>query len=212
MPAGVRSFSGRETRPVQWLIGLGNPGRAYEGTRHNMGFLVVEEIASRQEAAWRRSWRFPVRTCKIRLDSGQEAGLVESRSFMNRSGDAVAPFLRKKGVDAQDAVLIYDDVDLPLGRVRIRTGGGAGGHRGVRSVLDRMGTPEVARIRVGVGRARGDREMVEHVLSRFGPDERAAADTAVARAADAAWCLLNEGVETAMNRYNRTRQEQREAT
>ncbi len=196
---------------MQWLIGLGNPGRAYEGTRHNMGFQVVEALAARGSSTWRRSWRYPVSTCRIRLANGQEAGLVEPRSFMNRSGDAVAPFLRKQGAGARETVLVYDDVDLPLGRVRIRSGGGAGGHRGVGSVLERMGTREVARIRVGVGRARGDRAMVDHVLSRFGPEERAAADAAVATAADAAWCLLNEGVEMAMNRFNRSVQEQREA-
>ncbi len=195
---------------ITWLVGLGNPGHEYAGTRHNVGFRVVEELARRRGAAWRKSWRCPVRLCRVLMEDGREAVLVKPLLFMNRSGDAVAPLLRKRGVAAESTGLIYDDVDLPLGRIRIRAGGSAGGHRGVQSMIERIGTAGLVRIRVGVGRDTGREAMVGHVLGRFRPEEKQEAEDVVARAADAAWCMLNEGVETAMNRFNPVKRKQRE--
>ncbi len=195
---------------VTMLVGLGNPGRAYARTRHNVGFAVVDRLAAERGGAWRRRWGAAARVCELPCAEGRELLLVKPVTFMNRSGDAVGPLARKRGIDPGAVVLVYDDFDLPLGRIRVRAGGSAGGHRGVQSVLDRLGTRDVPRIRVGIGRGARGREAVDHVLSRFEPAERAAAEAAVQTAAEAALCMAEEGVETAMNRFNRAAREQQE--
>jgi PTH1 family peptidyl-tRNA hydrolase len=185
------------------VVGLGNPGREYARTRHNVGFRVVEALASRWGGSFRRGLRIAARTCEVSAGAGGEVLLVQPLTYMNASGDAVAPLLRKRGLGAGDVLVIVDDADLEPGRLRLRPGGGSGGHNGLRSLIERLGTEGFARVRVGVGR-RGGGDLREHVLSRFAKAEEAVADEAVARAADAAACWVEEGIEAAMNRYNRT--------
>lgn len=185
-----------------WLVvGLGNLGNQYVGTRHNVGFDVVDEIARRGNESFRRSWRFPATLAEV-SESGEKALLCKPRTFMNRSGLAVGPLLRKKGFALADLIVIVDDTELPCGRIRIRRRGGSGGHNGLKSIIAALGTEEFARIRVGVGGKPGARAMVDHVLSRFSPDEKKEIAAAVERAAEAVWDIGKDGFEQAMNRYN----------
>ncbi len=192
---------------MKLVVGLGNPGREYEQTRHNVGFLAVEEMARRAGASWRRSLRFPVRTATIRLPDGPEMILAEPLTYMNASGDAVGPLARKRGIAPDDLLVVYDDADLPAGALRIRPFGGPGGHNGMRSIIAALGSDRFARIRIGIGRG-GGTELVEHVLASFTPDEWTTMNETIRRGADAALCWAVEGIEPAMNRFNRRSEQQ----
>ncbi len=187
---------------MKTVVGLGNPGSKYEGTRHNVGFRVVEELARRMGADLRRSWRMPLRMVEGELPGAGPVRLVEPQTFMNASGEAVAALVRRKGLTAGDLVLVFDDVDLPVGRLRLRPGGGAGGHNGVRSVMEHLGGGTFGRVRLGVGRGAAEKDLVEHVLSGFTPAERPVVEEMVSRAADAVQAILRDGMERTMNRYN----------
>jgi PTH1 family peptidyl-tRNA hydrolase len=182
------------------IVGLGNPGRAYEKTRHNVGFDVVDLLASRAGAAYRKRLLAPVQTADARMGS-QPVMLVKPLSFMNASGPPVAGLARKKGVAPQDLVVVVDDVDLPLGKLRIRPKGSAGGHNGLKSLIAHVGSDEFVRVRVGVGPP-GEGDMVRHVLSKFSPDERDVMNEAIGRAADAVEMIVAAGVDRAMNEFN----------
>jgi PTH1 family peptidyl-tRNA hydrolase len=188
---------------VKLVVGLGNPGRDYARTRHNVGFLVVEEIARRGRAGWRRSLRFPARTATVAAGGGPATLLAQPLTFMNRSGDAVGPLMRKRGIAPDGLVVVYDDADLPVGTLRVRPFGGPGGHNGMRSVIAAIGTDRFARIRIGIGRGGGAAELVEHVLAAFSADEWKIVDETIRQGADAALCWAVEGIEPAMNRFNR---------
>lgn len=180
------------------VVGLGNPGRRYRGTRHNVGHEVIERLA--------RRWGIRLHEEEEALvGSGPVAGHVvllgQPLTYMNESGRAVASLVRRYGLRPQEVLVIYDDVDLPLGTIRIRPRGSAGGHRGMSSVLSALGTQDVPRLRIGIGRPQGD--AAAYVLSRFSPEERPIVDEAIERAADAVEVILQEGVEAAMNRFNR---------
>ena len=192
---------------MKLVVGLGNPGREYERTRHNVGFLAVEEMARRSGAAWRRSLRFPARMATIRPADGPETLLMEPLTYMNASGDAVGPLLRKRGLTPDDLLVIFDDADLPAGALRVRPFGGPGGHNGMRSIIAAIGSDRFARIRIGIGRG-GGAELVEHVLASFTPDEWKTMDDTIRRGADAALCWAVEGIEPAMNRFNRRSEQQ----
>jgi len=183
------------------VVGLGNPGRKYERTRHNAGFMAVDELA--------RSLRFSLTQEKYqaligrgRID-GNEALLVKPQTFMNESGRSVGAVLRYTSASAGDLIIVHDELDLPLGAVRVKDGGGHGGHNGLRSLIDHLGSPAFLRVRVGVGRPPEGRDPADFVLSPFLPGEREAAATAVARAAEAARMIVADGVTAAMNRYNK---------
>ena len=186
---------------MKLVAGLGNPGKRYEQTRHNVGFDVVEELARRGDAEFKKGWLSSAHTAKMRVGEAGEWLLVKPQTFMNRSGAAVAALIRKKGWSPAELVVVLDDADLGVGRLRIRKKGSAGGHNGLKSVIQELGTDEFVRVRVGIGRQAGA-EMVDHVLSRFEGDERSAMREAVNRAADAIQCMEREGVDVAMNRYN----------
>lgn len=186
------------------ICGLGNPGERYRSTRHNVGFRVVDLLADR----WGLTAKGRVRDGAAQLDVAlpEPIGrvlLVKPMRYMNLSGGPLKAAVRQTDAEVEsDLLVIADDVDLPLGRLRLRREGSAGGHNGLRSIIASFGTNEFARLRVGIGRADGSREMVDHVLATFRPDERELADEMVQLAADAAERWLAEGIEVAMNEYN----------
>ncbi len=188
---------------MKLIVGLGNPGPRYAGNRHNVGFRCVDYLS--------RKHGIPVNKRRLRLKSlnaiygagdiaGTPAILAKPRTYMNLSGTAVAQLVRRFGLTPGDLIVVYDDMDLPTGKLRIRPGGGAGGHNGVASVIACLGSEDFTRIRIGIGRPEGDE--VAYVLGDFGEAERQAIDGALARAADAIACILNEGLEAAMSRFN----------
>ncbi len=185
------------------VVGLGNPGKEYERTRHNVGFMVVERLAERAGAAFRRSHRAEALCAAVDLEGAGRVILVEPMTYMNASGDAVAALMRWHRSGLADLVVVYDDVDLPTGQLRLRPKGGAGGHKGVRSLIERLGADGFARIRIGVGRGPGQRDTADHVLSAFSREERPAIEAAVDRAAEAVTAMVRDGVERAMNEFNR---------
>lgn len=186
---------------MKLVVGLGNPGRTYDHTRHNVGFAVVDELARRNGGSFRRSWRFPAELAEVTL-GGQAALLAKPRTFMNRSGEAAGPLARKKGVAAEDVVAVVDDVELPAGKLRIRRGGSAGGHNGLKSLIEHLGTDEFPRVRVGVGPVPAGQDRVEFVLGRFAPAERDVVAAAIERAAEAVEKAMRDGWERAMNEFN----------
>ncbi|MFQ3586323.1 MAG: aminoacyl-tRNA hydrolase [Fimbriimonadaceae bacterium] len=193
-------FFKRPKPPVQpeWIVvGLGNPGPEYAGTRHNVGFEVVERLAARH---------------RIKLDQAQHqarlglgtidsvgVALVKPLTYMNRSGRAVAPLARKFDLKPDRILVIADDLDLPTGKVRIRPKGSAGGHNGHKSLIESLGTTEYPRIKIGIGRPKD--ETVDHVLSKFHPEERATVKEAIELAADVVESVLADGLEKAISRF-----------
>lgn len=193
---------------MKLVVGLGNPGPRYEATRHNVGFLVVERFAERCGIALdaeRFEGRFGRGWLPGAGEAAVEVGVLEPLTWMNHSGTAVAAAARELGVAnlASDLFVVFDDVDLPFGRLRLRPGGGAGGHRGVSDVIDALDTQEFPRLRFGVGRSEAFAETADWVLAPFGPEEAAALSGRLAAAADALATALREGVTSAMNRFNR---------
>jgi len=186
---------------VNIIAGLGNPGPEYDDTPHNIGFSVVGLLADRLQADWRRSARFQARLARTR-QGGTEWLLVQPLTFMNLSGTSVAPVLRYHGCSPADLVVVLDDADLPLGRLRLRAEGGSGGHRGLASIIEALGTEAFPRVRLGVGRDEAADGLVGHVLGKFDGARRAAARKLVEAAADAVQCLAEKGMAEAMNRFN----------
>ena len=188
--------------PVSWLIvGLGNPGEKYEDTRHNVGFLVADELGERGG--------FPIQRLKFKaltntaVLGGQGALLMKPVTYMNLSGEAVGEAARFYKLDPAHVLIISDDVDLPLGKLRIRTGGSAGGHNGLKSIIQHLGTDQFPRLKVGVGgKPHPDYDMADWVLGKLQGEDKKVLDEAVKRAADAVECFLREGPQRAMNRFN----------
>jgi peptidyl-tRNA hydrolase, PTH1 family len=181
------------------VVGLGNPGREYAGHRHNVGFMVVDELAKRTGASFRS--KFSGDLAETRVD-GVRVALLKPQTFMNESGRAVAAAARFFKVDPDALLVIHDEGDFDLGRLQVREGGGLAGHNGLRSIARALGTQDFLRVRVGVGRPeRGDRRpLADYVLSNFEPHDDAV--SVVARAADAVETVAREGVEPAQQRYN----------
>lgn len=183
------------------VIGLGNPGKEYADTRHNVGFAVVDELARRAGVTMKKSLRLNAVTGET-TEAGVNVMLVKPQTFMNQSGVTVANLARREGVKPEDLLVVFDDVDLEPGVLRIRKKGSAGGHNGLQSIIDHVGTNEFVRLRVGVGKPKGKGEMIGHVLSRFGRDEAETIRQVVERTVDAIVCIMNEGVDQAMNKFN----------
>ncbi len=185
---------------MRLIVGLGNPGTEYAATRHNIGFRCVNLLVRRHGI------RFSIRRSKASIAIGEVEGrqvaLAKPRTYMNNSGEGVCYLLERFSAAPADLVAIYDDMDLPLGSIRVRAGGGAGGHRGMASIIQATGTQAIPRIRVGIGRPPKGMDPVDYVLSPFLPEEEALAKQATARAAEAAVLLLREGIEAAMERFN----------
>jgi PTH1 family peptidyl-tRNA hydrolase len=186
---------------VKLIVGLGNPGRSYHGTRHNVGFAVADELARRQEVAFEHG---RANALAARVGTGAATLLfVKPLTMMNLSGEAVGGLAHFYKIDPSDIIAVADDVNLPLGRLRLRGSGSAGGHNGFRSIIACLGSDMFPRLRVGVGRGDPRRDLADHVLARFDPDEAEEVERAIARAADAVETFLAEGIEAAMNRFNR---------
>jgi PTH1 family peptidyl-tRNA hydrolase len=182
------------------VVGLGNPGAKYQGTRHNVGFDVVDYLAA-GKGVGRPQTRFQSEVAEW-LEAGEKVLLVKPQTFMNLSGRAVRQLLDFYQLPPAELLVVCDDVNLPLGRLRVRARGTHGGHNGLRDIQAHLGTTEYARLRIGVGAADEGADLADHVLSRFRPTERAAVEDAVARAAQAVVCWVAHGVEATMNRFN----------
>ena len=183
------------------IVGLGNPGETYRDTRHNIGFMVLDEIARRMGAAFREEKRWCGLVAKF-----TGGYLLKPLTFMNDSGRSVQSVGHFYKASPAQTLVVYDDVDLPLGRLRFRTSGSAAGHNGIRSLISSLGSDEFPRLKVGIspadGRPAGDR-MVGHVLGKFSAEEKPALQTVIQRAADAVLSAVDRGLETAMNVFNR---------
>jgi peptidyl-tRNA hydrolase, PTH1 family len=185
---------------MKLIVGLGNPGSEYRETRHNIGFLVIDELARRWDTAASRE-QFEALIVKTMFD-GAPVMLAKPLTFMNLSGHAVSALAGYYKVEPADVLALTDDVALPLGRVRARREGGAGGHNGLKSLIEQLGTHAFPRLRIGVGRGDDRRDLADHVLGRFEADERETVSAAVLRAADATEVFLRDGIERVMNAFN----------
>lgn len=199
------------------IVGLGNPGAKYQHTRHNMGFMIADATAERtrlrlstdRAAPSKRSmWRaWLKRQALAEAGRGTYQGhaftLIKPLTLMNRSGEAVAHYVQALDLEAQDLLVIFDDISLPVGTVRLRKQGGAGGHNGVQSIIDHLGTAAFPRLRFGIGNDFERGQQVDYVLSPFAPDEQERVAAAITQATDAVLTVIREGLDMAMNRYNR---------
>ena len=187
---------------ASWLIvGLGNPGEKYENTRHNVGFQVVDTLAERQNAPIQKL-KFKALTNQFTI-SGEKVLVMKPVTYMNLSGEAVRPAADFYKIPPDHVLVISDDTALAVGRLRIRKGGSAGGHNGLKSIIQHLGTDQFPRLRVGVGeKPHPDYDMADWVLGKFQGEDRKAIDAAVKRAADAVECLIGEGPDRAMNKFN----------
>jgi PTH1 family peptidyl-tRNA hydrolase len=186
---------------VKIVVGLGNPGKRYDATPHNVGFATVDALAGRFRSGMRRSFRFQSRLGRG-VVAGEEVMLVKPETYMNNSGLAAARILRYYHVGLEDLVIVLDDADLELGRLRVKARGSSGGHRGLASVIEHVHGDAFVRVRIGIGRRETADNLVEHVLSPFSAKDRSAANAAVERAADAVICVMEQGSEAAMNLFN----------
>jgi peptidyl-tRNA hydrolase, PTH1 family len=185
---------------VRLIVGLGNPGAKYAGTRHNVGYQFVDSLAESQGlTSTRRQFHAQVIDGKV---AGHRVLLAKPLTFMNLSGNAVGSLVRFYKLDPADLIVIYDDLDLPLGRARLRPQGGSGGHKGMKSIIERLGTQEFARLRIGIGRPRSG-EPVSYVLKNFSEDEKIDLDRTFTRARESLIVWMNDGIDLAMNDLNR---------
>ena len=186
--------------PRYLIVGLGNPGDAYRDTRHNLGFEVVDLLGQRHGVA------LTSRKFKARYGSGEVEGckvlMSKPQTYMNRSGQSVGVMAGWHRIPPKNVIVIHDDLDLALGRVKLKTGGGHGGHNGLRDIAAALGDSGFQRVRMGIDRPASDRDSTDHVLSRFRPDERPSVGPMVDRAADAVQSILAQGIEASMNEYN----------
>lgn len=188
--------------PRYLIVGLGNPGAEYQNTRHNVGFRAVDLLAERHRIDTRKTQK------RAFVGHGRigdmPVALAKPITFMNLSGESIAALLRAFDLQPADVIVVTDDVDLSTGRLRVRPSGSAGGHNGLKSVIEHLRTEDFPRIRIGVGRPKGERAMIDHVLSKFERTELEPIAQAIESAADAVETILSEGVEAAMNRFNRS--------
>ena len=187
---------------MKLIVGLGNPGIKYAHTRHNVGFEVIEVLAKRYKVRLRGLGRKAV-TGEFELNS-ENIVLVKPMTYMNLSGDAIFDLFRKHNPFISDVIVVYDDMDLPLGKIRIRPWGSAGGHNGMKSIIHRLGSNEFPRIRIGIGRSD---EAIDHVLSHFNRHERKTVENAIQTAADAVEKIITDGLDLTMNIYNKNEEQ-----
>ena len=182
--------------PLRIIVGLGNPGRDYAETRHNVGFMVLDRLARRFGAEWK-----PDKARKGELAAGPGVLLIKPQTFMNCSGECVGPIMRYYKFEPEQVLVIYDDISFPVGTMKLRSSGSAGGHNGMKSLIAHLGGEKFPRIRVGIG-APGQKEMVGHVLGKFAPDERPLREECLAKAEEATAMMMREGFQAAANKFN----------
>jgi len=193
---------------MKLIVGLGNPGREYANNRHNVGFICLNHFARSQGV------RFDKKQGKARIGTGEVAGskvvLARPQTYVNLSGQSVSRLVKKFNINLDDLLIIHDDLDLPLGKIRIRQGGSSGGHKGIDSIIADLDSQDFIHIRIGIGRpttVEGDTqareaEIIAYVLSNFTPEEKQAITKVIPRVSEAIYCLLTEGLVAAMNKYN----------
>ena len=184
---------------MKLIVGLGNPGRRYQGTRHNIGARVIDTLARRHHVALREEGWADVGA--LTLD-GARVLLARPQTYVNVSGTAVADLRRRHRLPRENLLVAFDDLDLPVGQIRLRAKGGHGGHNGMRSIIEALGSEEFARLRVGIARPPEGVDPADYVLSRFSKEEQAQLDEAVKRAADAVEAFVRRGIEAAMSAFN----------
>jgi peptidyl-tRNA hydrolase, PTH1 family len=187
--------------PWHLIAGLGNPGEEYAKTRHNAGYSLAGKLAARWNADWKNERKFNARFARAKRN-GIRVLLCQPRTFMNASGEAVKAVMSFYRLPPEHLLVAVDDADLPLGEIRLRAGGSSGGHHGLESVEQHLGTRAFARLRLGIGRKDGAREITDYVLDRFDAAEAVLMEKVLCRAADQAECWLDDGIEMAMNRFN----------
>jgi len=191
---------------MKLIVGLGNPGKFYAHNRHNVGFWCLNHFARLH------SIRFDHRQCRARVGiremGGEKLLLAKPRIFVNLSGNAVSCLVHKRDIHLSDLLIIYDDLDLPLGKIRLRQSGGSGGHKGMNSIISALGSEDFPRIRVGIGRPQVEEQsisedaIVNYVLSDFSPQEEKVIKPAIAMVSEAIDCFLSQGIEAAMSKFN----------
>ena len=191
---------------MKLIVGLGNPGRAYANNRHNLGFMCLNHFARTQGI------RFDKKQGQARIGSGEVAGskviLAKPQTYMNRSGQSVSRLVNKFNINPDDLIIIHDDLDLPLGTIRIRRSGGSGGHKGIDSIISYLESQDFSRLRIGIGRPTtplaeiSENDIIAFVLSDFTPEEKQVITQVIPRASEAILCLLTEGLAAAMNKFN----------
>lgn len=197
---------------MKLIVGLGNPGRGYTDNRHNLGFMCLNHFARLQGI------RFDKKQGKARTGSGEVAGskvvLARPQTYMNHSGQAVSTLVRKFKISLDNLLVIHDDLDLPLGKIRIRRGGGSGGHKGIKSITAELDNQDFIRLRIGIGRPplpdvtteATESDIITHVLSDFTTEEKKVISKAIPMVSEAILCFLTEGLTTTMNRFNQGKQ------
>lgn len=183
---------------IRLVAGLGNPGAEYEQTRHNIGFMVVDQLATSARSTWERSTKWGALSAKV-----VDVFLAKPMSFMNRSGHPLFALAQFYKIAPQEMLIVLDDLALPLGRLRIRPDGGTGGHNGLESIIVQFGTEEIPRIRIGIG-APPAQGSVDYVLGRFFEEEKLLVRSTIERAAEAVKCAIDNGLVSAMNTFNKT--------
>ena len=185
---------------MKLIVGLGNPGKDYANSRHNLGFRCVNRLAKQNDIS------IDKRQCRARTGVGTIAGsdliLAKPQTYMNRSGESVSLLVRRFNVAPEDLLIIYDDLDLPLGKIRLRPEGSSGGHKGMESIIACLGHESFSRLRVGISRPQGEHDTIDHVLGKFSPSEKDLVEETIRIAAEAACCYLTDGITAAMNKYN----------
>lgn len=189
---------------MKCVVGLGNPGRKYAATRHNVGYMVLDKLAQSLKGAGFEEYGFSD-ICKVRLDSPEESCdvlLVRPVTYMNESGKAVLEVMDDFQLSSQDILVIHDDMDLPFGKIRVKRGGSSGGHRGIESIISLIGTEEFPRLKVGIGRPEPGSDAIRHVLDPFTDQEKASLEKILDLARACAVDFLMYGVDVTMSRYN----------
>ncbi|MEX2577751.1 MAG: aminoacyl-tRNA hydrolase [Verrucomicrobiales bacterium] len=189
---------------IRLVLGLGNPGPEYEGTRHNVGFALLDRLAAQRDLKWDRNRKMRAKVAS----TGDGAVFAKPLTFMNLSGNAAARLARFHKLRPEQILVVHDDVDLPVGRIRFRANGSAGGHNGIKSVVEYLATEAFPRLKIGVGASDGGGDrMIDHVLGRFSEEESQEMEKVLAIAADGVNCALSSGLDAAMNEFNRRREE-----
>jgi PTH1 family peptidyl-tRNA hydrolase len=184
------------------IVGLGNPEPKYDNTRHNIGFAAVDELAKVWQIPLKENKRFQGLFSEGVTPGGQKVRLLKPLTYMNRSGQSVRAVTDWYKVEARSVLVIYDDMDLPVGRLRMRLSGSAGGHNGMKSIIAHLGSQEFPRLRIGIGKSDGEKTTISHVLGKFAPEEFKAIDEILYISVKAIELSLKEGIDQSMNRYN----------